>query len=80
MRVTNNTSRTLDFLQKDGKPKNGVAPTEHIEAGETKDLNVDPKDPTVRGYILAGAITVPDSVAEKVEAEVTTSGPAARKG
>jgi hypothetical protein len=67
MRITNNTRETQNFIIR-GKPKDGVPPTGHVPPGETVDLDVDPNDPTLRGAIFAGAVTVPASVAEKVEA------------
>lgn len=68
-RMTNTTRRTLNFVVK-GPAKNGVPPTDHIEPGETKDLDVDMDSANVRGHILAGTITVADKIADKVTAAV----------
>lgn len=67
MKITNNTRDTLDFIVS-GKAKNGVPPTDFVEAGETKDIDVDVNDPVVQGRIRSGAISVPERIAEKVDA------------
>lgn len=70
MKITNNTRETLNFNLK-GNAKDGVPPTGSVAPGETEDLDLDPADPQVQGRILAGAISVPAKVAEKVEATVS---------
>lgn len=77
MRIQNNTRETLDFVLK-GKPKNGAAHTGSIAPGEIEDLDVDPESAQFKGYIFAGAISVPKNVAEKVEASV--ADPVSTKG
>jgi hypothetical protein len=68
MKMTSNASQTLNFNKKNGKVRDGVPETVHLDPGATDDLDVDPNDPAFRGCVLAGAITVPASVAEKAEA------------
>ncbi len=78
MKITNNTRETMSFVL-NGKAKDGNPPTDSIEPGETKDLDVDPESAQVKGRIFAGAVTVPAKVAEKVEASVAAE-PVATKG
>lgn len=70
MKVTNNTRETLNFNVKGGKVKDGVPETCHIEPGETADLDIDQDSAAVQGYVAAGAISVPDKVAQRVESQV----------
>lgn len=69
MKITNNTRETMSFTL-NGKAKDGNSPTDSIEPGETKDLDVDAESAQVKGRIFAGAISVPAKIAEKVEASV----------
>ena len=78
MKITNNTRETLSFNLK-GKARDGNPLTGSVAPGETADLDVDPEDAQVKGRIFAGAISVPASVATKVEASVSAS-PSAAKG
>ena len=59
MRLTNNTSENISFLVK-GEPKDGHAPTDSIRPGETKNVNVDPENPSIKGLLFAGALTPED--------------------
>jgi hypothetical protein len=79
MRLTNNTRDTLDFLKKGGKVKDGVPETVSLAAGETDDLEVDPKDPQVVGRIFAGAVSATPAVTERVEASVSSTTESTRK-
>jgi hypothetical protein len=56
MRLTNTTRETLPAIPVKGEAKDGQAPTESLLPGETRNLNVDPENPTVRGYLFAGAL------------------------
>lgn len=57
MRLTNNTSLTLDFLKKDGAVKDGVPETVSIAPGVTADLAVNESDPQVHAAIFSGALS-----------------------
>ncbi|MBB3020643.1 hypothetical protein FHR70_003729 [Microvirga lupini] len=78
MRIQNNTRETLSFNLK-GKAKDGHPPTGSIAPGEVEDLDVDPEDAQFKGRVVAGAISVPAKVAEKVEATVAVEAPAKGK-
>lgn len=78
MKITNNTTQTLDFIVA-GKPKDGVPPTGSVAPGETEDLDVSPDDAKLRGCIFAGAVSVPASVERKVETAIASPAPAAGK-
>lgn len=67
MKITNHTREPLSFVVR-GKAKDGVPPTGTIAPGATEDLDVDPNDAQLQGRILAGAVSVPARIAEKVEA------------
>lgn len=64
-RITNNTRGTLDFVIK-GPAKDGVPPTDHIDGGETKNIDAV-EDGTYRGYLIGGAISL--AGADKATAE-----------
>ena len=53
--ITNLGRSGLDFVV---GAENGVAHTEHLRAGETRDLAVDVTSAQVRGRVLAGLIEV----------------------
>ena len=56
VKITNHTRGTMDFIT---AIKDGAAVTEHVDGGETKEIGLlNPDDPTVRGRVLAGAISV----------------------
>lgn len=55
MRVTNTTRERLTVIAK-GEPQNGDAPTDSIEPGETKELNVDADNVSFKGLLFAGAL------------------------
>jgi hypothetical protein len=55
MHVTNTTRERLTVIVK-GEPQNGDAPTDSIEPGETKTVNVDPENPSFKGLLFAGAL------------------------
>jgi hypothetical protein len=57
-KITNNGREKLDF---NVGVKDGQAVTDHIEPGETKDLEVDMESATIKGRIQAGLITVANS-------------------
>lgn len=78
MRISNNTRETIDLIV-EGKPKDGVPPTKHIAPGATEDLNVV-EDARFQGLVLAGAISVPARVADKVESVVAAPPTPAPKG
>jgi hypothetical protein len=59
MRLTNPTREAISVLVK-GEPKDGDAPTESIAPGETKNVNVDPENPTIKGMLFAGALVAED--------------------
>jgi len=76
MRITNHTRETLDFIVR-GKAKNGVAPTGSVAPGLTKDLDVDPNDPQLRGRLRSGAVSLSDGAADT--AETGGSGPSGKR-
>lgn len=53
--VTNNTRGTVDLIV---GVKDGLAQTEGIRAGETKDVDIDPNDPRVQVLVNTGVITI----------------------
>lgn len=55
MRLTNTTRETIDVPVK-GEARDGHASTDHILPGETKTVNVDPENATVKGLLFAGAL------------------------
>lgn len=56
--VTNLTSQVQDFVVK-GEPKDGVPPTESLQPGETRNIDLrDAEDGTVVGKVVAGAIRI----------------------
>lgn len=55
MRVTNVTSERQVVIVK-GEAKDGNPPTDSVEPGETKTLDVDPENVTFKGLIFAGAL------------------------
>lgn len=55
MRVTNVTNQRLTVMVK-GEAKDGDAPTDSVEPGETKTLDVDPENPSFKGLLFAGAL------------------------
>ena len=55
--ITNHSRRTLDFIVS-GKPRNGVPPTDHVEPGETKVIDLaDPGSAQLYGYVHAGLVS-----------------------
>lgn len=54
-KITNLSRQGLDFVV---GSKNGVAITENVPAGETRDLEIDPNSATVKGRVASGLITV----------------------
>jgi hypothetical protein len=54
-RVTNLTRSGMDFIV---GVKDGAAVTEHLKAGETRDLNIDVESATVKGRLVADAIKI----------------------
>jgi hypothetical protein len=73
VQVTNNTRDELSF-NTTGKPKDGHPQTDSIPAGETKDIDVDVEDPRFKGFVLAGAVSVPAAVARKAGAVPEPTG------
>jgi len=73
--ITNNTRGPLSFRVQ-GKAKDGVPPTESVEAGETKDIDVDTESARYKGHVLSGAISVPGGAAKKAGAapEMSNTG------
>jgi len=55
MRVTNTTTQRLTVILK-GEAKDGHAPTDSLEPGETKDVAVDPENVSFKGLLFAGAL------------------------
>lgn len=75
-KITNNTRGTMDFIT---GVQDGVAVTDSVKAGETKEVNLmDPNDPVVRGRILAGAISI-NGGSPALAAVASTQGSAAAK-
>lgn len=54
-RVTNLTRAGMDFIV---GVKDGAAVTEHLKAGETRDLKIDVESATVKGRLAADAIRI----------------------
>jgi hypothetical protein len=55
MHVTNTTRERLTVIVK-GEAKDGHAPTDSIEPGETKTVDVDPENVAFKGLLFAGAL------------------------
>ena len=55
MRVTNTTTQRLTVILK-GEAKDGHAPTDSLDPGETKDVTVDPENVSFKGLLFAGAL------------------------
>ncbi len=66
MKVTNLTDATLDFVV--GPGKDGVAETDSVGPGESKNIDLDVESAKVKGCIFAGAIEV--SGANKIVKEM----------
>lgn len=56
MQVRNATRETLGAVPVKGEVKDGQPATDSIEAGEIKNLDVDPENPTVKAYLLMGVL------------------------
>lgn len=63
MRLMNPTPEAINVLVR-GEPKDDHAPTACIGPGETKDVDVDENNPTIRGLLFAGAL-VPVEVGKR---------------
>jgi hypothetical protein len=57
VKVTNNTRETVNFVTK-GNPKNGVPPTDHVEPGQTKAIDVDPESRELKAAVFAGRVSI----------------------
>lgn len=68
MKITNTTrDQTLNFVTT-GKVKDGVASTESVAPGETKDIDLhDAELARLAGEVIAGRVNVPKATADKIE-------------
>jgi hypothetical protein len=56
--ITNLTTQALDFVVK-GEPKDGVPPTESVQPGETRNVDLlDEQAGDVVGRVVGGAIRI----------------------
>jgi hypothetical protein len=55
--IKNNTSKGIDFVVH-GAATDGVPPTAHIPAGQSRDIDCDTASPQIKGMEIAGAITI----------------------
>lgn len=55
VRVTNLTRAGMEF---NVGVKDGAAVTDHLKAGETRDLEIDVESATVKGRLAVGAISI----------------------
>jgi hypothetical protein len=70
-KITNLTRETLNFVT---GIENGVAITDSIAGGETKDVRVDADDAQFKGRVLAGVISIDGAVTPSAKRQ---AGPAA---
>jgi hypothetical protein len=67
MHKVTNVSRTgLDFIV---GVKDGAAITEHVKAGETREIAIDAESATVKGRVLSGLITIAPVVRRTAKSE-----------
>lgn len=65
-KVTNISRTGLDFIV---GVKDGAAITEHVKAGETRDIEVDLESATVKGRQASGLITIAPVVRRTAKSE-----------